>query len=264
MRKFSLGFALLLGVGACSDNPPQTSAASTAPAAQSAAPTTPNSIHVRTLKASQILDPTLLPPGKLLEARQWQDRNGENLLVITRRGPFDEKITEYTDEESGVELFARQYVRQAAGRWQELWHMQDAIRNCAFDMWLGPLPGSTSVTDLNADGETETTLVYQLTCRSDVSPSDLKLIMHAGRKKYALRGQTVVQYDSVTVAQRAPANPCCVDTLSKAELDAPEGYTLYAGRYQNEKDFRGAPPELLRYARQQWRKWSLEDHGEQL
>ncbi|GAB2789087.1 hypothetical protein GCM10027175_29550 [Hymenobacter latericoloratus] len=216
------------------------------------------------MRAEQLPDPALLPPGQLLEARQWQDSRGENLLLITRRGPFHEKTTEYTDEESGVELFARQYVRQAAGRWQELWRMQDAIRNCAFDMWLGPLPGSTSITDLNADGETETTLVYQLTCRSDVSPSNLKLIMHAGRRKYALRGQTIVQYDSVPLAQRAPANPCCVDTLSEAELDAPEGYELYAGRYENEKDFRGAPPELLRYARQQWRKWSLQDQGGQL
>lgn len=264
MRKFSLGFVLLLGVGACSETAQKTPAAGPAPTVQQA-PTTPSdSIPVRSLKAAQVPDPTLLPPGKLLEAWQWQDRNGENLLLITRRGPFEEKTTEYTDEESGVELFALQYVRPASGRWQELWHMQDAIRNCPFDMWLGPLPGSTSITDLNADGETETTLVYQLTCRSDVSPDDLKLIMHAGRKKYALRGQTVVQYDSLTVAQRAPANPCCVDTLSDAELDAPEGYKLYAGRYQNEKDFRGAPPELLRYARQQWRKWSLRDHAEQL
>lgn len=263
MRKFSLGFVLLLGVGACSETP-QKHPATSPPAAQPTASSAPAPIHVRTLKAAQIPDPTLLPPGKLLEARQWQDSHGENLLLITRRGPFDEKTTEYTDEESGVELFARQYVRQASGRWQELWRMQDAIRNCAFDMWLGPLPGSTSITDLNADGETETTLVYQLTCRSDVSPSDLKLIMHAGRRKYALRGQTVVQYDSVTLAQRAPANPCCVDTLSEAELDAPEGYKLYAGRYQNEKDFRKAPPELLRFARQQWRKWSLQDQGGQL
>lgn len=264
MRKFSLGFVLLLGVGACSENPPHTPQATAPAAGKSVTTAAASAVSVRTLTVGQVPDPGLLPPGQLLEARQWQDRNGENLLLLTRRGPFEEKTTEYTDEEAGVELFARQYVRQASGRWQELWHMQDAIRNCPFDMWLGPLPGSTSVTDLNGDGETETTLVYQLTCRSDVSPSDLKLILHAGRKKYALRGQTVVQYDSVAVAQRAPANPCCVDTLSEAELDAPEGYKLYAGRYQNEKDFRGAPPELLRYARQQWRKWSLQDHAEQL
>ncbi|UYZ61901.1 hypothetical protein OIS53_12920 [Hymenobacter weizhouensis] len=185
------------------------------------------------------------------------------MLVLTRRGPLLEKATKYTEPEHYVELFARQYVRRA-GRWQELWRLQDAVHNCPFDMWLGPLPGATSVTDLDHDGQTETTLVYKLTCRSDVSPSQLKLIMREGPAKYALRGYTVVQVDSVPISQRAPANPCCLDTLGKRQLEAPEGYLLTAGRYETEKEFRAAPPAFLRFARQQWRKWSVRDTFEQL
>ncbi|MBX0292738.1 hypothetical protein K3G63_19995 [Hymenobacter sp. HSC-4F20] len=219
--------------------------------------------QVRTLTRGQVPAPELLPPGTLLEARQWPDGNGENLLVVTRRGPLPEKTTQYTDEESYVELFARQYVRRA-GQWKELWRLQDAIRNCPFDMWLGTLPGSTQITDLDQDGQTETTLVYQLTCRSDVSPDNLKLIIREGKNKYALRGQNVVQYDSVPMAQRVPANPCCLDTISKQQLEAPQGYELYAGRYENEKSFQGAPPQFLRYARRQWRKWIVYHQPEQL
>jgi hypothetical protein len=201
-------------------------------------------------------------PGNLLEAWRWTDASGENLLVVFRRGPLTEKTTKYTDEEAYVELSARQYVRRAES-WQELWRLQDAVRNCPFDLWLGPLPGATAITDLDGNGQSETTLIYKLTCRSDVSPSNLKLIMHEGAAKYALRGQMVVAYDSVPVSQRAPANPCCVDTLSQRQLNAPDGYELLAGRYETEKGFKQAPPAFLRFARQQWRKWSVRDEFDQ-
>ncbi|TGE05329.1 M949_RS01915 family surface polysaccharide biosynthesis protein [Hymenobacter fodinae] len=263
-RLYALSLLTLLGVS-CSEQKtgekekkalPAKASTSNIPAATSA-----DSISRQPVPLAQV-PAALRLPGKLLEAWRWTDANGQNLLVVFRKGPSAEKTTKYTDEEAYVELFARQYV-QRAGSWQELWRLQDAVHNCPFDLWLGPLPGSTSVTDLDDNGQSETTLIYKLTCRSDVSPSDLKLIMHEGAAKYALRGQMVVAYDSVPVSQRAPTNPCCLDTISKQQLDAPDGYELLAGRYETEKEFRKAPAAFLPFARQQWRKWSVRDEFEQ-
>ncbi|RTQ53598.1 hypothetical protein EJV47_02345 [Hymenobacter gummosus] len=211
---------------------------------------------VDSLAAAQ-LPPLDKPPGQLLQARRWRDANGENVLVVYRTKPVVKDLADTDMEGRTVELFARQYVRAAGGQYQELWRLQDAVRNCPFDLDLGPLPGATRVTDLDHDGQTETTLVYKLSCRSDVSPADLKLILREGKAKYALRGYTVVQYDSVPLTQRVPANACCLDTIGQAELE--EHYELAAGRYENENDFRGAPRAFLGFARAHWRRYVARD-----
>ena len=84
--------------------------------------------------------------------------------------------------------------------------------------------------------------------------------MHEGAAKYALRGFTVVQYDSIPARQRQPINPCCLGQLSKTQLgklyDGPsEGYM---GRYFSEDDFKNKP-EFLRFARHQWQEYSVFD-----
>ncbi len=54
------------------------------------------------------------------------------------------------------------------------------------------MPNSPTITDLDDNGIAESTFLYKLRCRSDVSPVQLKLIMHQGKEKYALRGETLV------------------------------------------------------------------------
>ena len=53
--------------------------------------------------------------------------------------------------------------------------------------WAGT---ERSITDLDSDGIAESTFLYKLSCRSDISPARLKLIMHKGAAKYAMRGTT--------------------------------------------------------------------------
>ena len=81
--------------------------------------------------------------------------------------------------------------------------------------------------------------------------------MHEGAAKYALRGYTVVQFDSVPASQRRPAEPCCLDKLTKQQqqqlYDSPTAD--FAGRYFNENDFK-QQPEFLRFARQHWQRYS--------
>ncbi|KAA9331482.1 hypothetical protein F0P96_14670 [Hymenobacter busanensis] len=263
MPPYSLAMLLVLAffLAACDAKQPVEQAGQNAPPSAATAETTAG--WHGAIDTTRQVPPGLALPGQLLESRRWTDAAGDNLLVVYRTKPATEKHSEMEGEQH-VELFARQYVRPANGRYQELWRLQDAVRHCPFDMWLGPLPSSTRITDLDQDGTTETTLVYKLTCRSDVSPSQMKLIMHEGPAKYALRGHMVVQYDSIPLTQRVPANSCCLDTIGRQQLEAPEGYELYAGRYETEKEFRAAPRPFLVFARQQWRQWITQDNFGQL
>lgn len=214
------------------------------------------------------LPPAQLPagvprvPGQVLELKQWADANGRNLLVVARTAARTVPArSDDPNDTKSVSLYVRQFV-QRAGSWQELWRLQDAVERCAFDTWLGPVPGATAITDLDADGQTETTLLYRLVCRSDVSPAQQKLILREGAAKYALRGYSVVQYDSVPASQRVPAIACCLDTIPPARLET--HYELLDGRYETEREFRSAPPAFLAFARRQWRRWSIEEEFGQL
>jgi hypothetical protein len=67
-------------------------------------------------------------------------------------------------------------------------------------------------------------------CRSDVSPSELKLMMHENDNKYALRGNMLVKI---------------------------EGYTG-GGDYKVDKSFDSAPDGFLDYAKSQWKEYRTE------
>lgn len=266
-------WALLVSLVAC-DNKSQEQM-KTEPPSESVKEVVADSMQVAVNMVPQALSLTeipkdLRPPGQLLEGWRWTDSNGENLLVVFRTvslskqeqetkanpalRPDSTEIVEMTDYERSARLTAKQYVRQQ-GKYKELWRVQDAVTDCAFDMTLGLRPGSTAITDLDRDGRSETTIMYASACRSDVSAATLKLIMRAGEAKYALRGSTVVQYDSVPADQRLPTTPCCLDNKSKQwrESSNTEGY------YQNETDFRAAPAAFLQFARKHWQKFSIEN-----
>ncbi|SNC77380.1 hypothetical protein SAMN06265337_3963 [Hymenobacter gelipurpurascens] len=253
---------------------PPTNARPGANAADATAASRPE-IKPQAVPLAQIPAPQRLP-GQLLEAWRWQDANGENLLVVFRAvtlsnqqrakqahpatAPDSNEVEEMGDFERTARLMAKQYVLKQ-GKYTVLWRLQDGVAACALDMTLGLKPSSTTITDLDQDGQGETTLVYTAACRGDVSPASLKLIMREGPDKYALRGSTVVQYDSVPVLQRQPAVPCCAEKLSKAQREQGDD----AGYYETEKEFQRAPPAFLSFARQQWQKFSIEkveDHTE--
>lgn len=274
MVKYPLYVSLVFLAAACSGNQQPTSppgGLATQPAAPvPAAATSPRSALPETLTPTAVPEAQIPAaqrlPGKLTEAWRWMDANGENLLVVycTAERP-DVPLDSQTAPDNGADerqqqLAARQYVRLPGQLYTELWHLRDEVRHCSFDLDLALLPHTTTVTDLDHDGQTETTLLYVTTCRSDVAPDELKLIMHEGAAKYALRGYTVVQFDSVPARQRQPKEPCCLDKLTKPQLqklyDSPKAD--FAGRYFNETDFR-QQPAFLRFARQQWQRYSVFD-----
>jgi hypothetical protein len=142
--------------------------------------------------AARRLAPREVPPGvafsgRIEAARQWRDRLGDNLILLTR-GP--QTTTVDRDEEvKGRVLHAYHYVRAGAG-YRLLWQTVDSDDECPWDLTVAFVPGSLTVTDADRDGTAETSFLYRLACRGGVDPAGLKLILHEGATKYAIRGST--------------------------------------------------------------------------
>ena len=128
--------------------------------------------------------------GRPVAAKRWTDRLGENTLIVTQTGKLPGRACPPDQAPcSDAEVYAYHYVRRGATV-SLLWRTVDFERGCEFDLYAGFIPASIAVTDLDADGVAESSFMYLLACRSDVSPATLKLIMHEGAQKYAARGSS--------------------------------------------------------------------------
>ena len=168
--------------------------------------------------------------GKITGGKRWSDKNGDNIILLT---VTDEHKSSKKDIDgiymNSKELYAYQYVNKS-GSWSQLWKVSDFIGDCDADLTLKHINNSLSVTDLNNNGIGESTFLYCLSCRSDVSPAGLKLIMHEGDTKYALRGSMRLFVDG--------------------------GWQ--GGEFSIDKSFDDAPDGFLNYAKDQWKKFREE------
>lgn len=195
MLKHSLLPILIAAVSACTgaDAEPQRAdaaaeappaASRTASAAASASPSARQEITPVAVDAGQ-LPAGAARRGNVVGARRWTDALGENLIILTRTDP----VESCTDDFCGwdQELYAYHYVQRDTGL-ALLWRTTDFIRECDLDMTVRMGHQTLEITDLDDDGTAETTFLYILACRGDVSPAEMKLIMHEGAEKYAIRG----------------------------------------------------------------------------
>jgi hypothetical protein len=194
--------------------------------------------------------------GTLYEAWEWTDRSGNNLLVTSLVSPYhDKNKNEYDEEGHTAELHAFHFIKKDTG-YKLLWKISDAERICGFDVTADFIKGSTGITDLNNNGIAETTILYKLACRSDVSPANMKLIMHEGTEKFSLRGLMWVKAgedEEFTVTEK----DVNLEMLPKKK-DEYEQMTQSFGRYETEKEFAKAPQEFLPHARAHWMKFVKE------
>ena len=169
--------------------------------------------------------------GNVITGKRWNDKNGENILILTKTNLKEKKVRKSGFEETDLEceLYGYHYV-SSGGSYSLLWKIQDFVKECWFDLTLDFIPGSLSITDINENGVAESTFLYKMACRSDVSPSELKLMMHENDTKYALRGNMLIKM---------------------------EGYTD-GGNYSIDKSFDSAPAGFLDYAKSQWKEYRLE------
>jgi hypothetical protein len=83
---------------------------------------------------------------------------------------------------------------------------------------------------MDNNGIAENTFLYKMSCKGDVSPDDMKLIMHEGASKYAVRGSMILEMDG----------------------------QKYGGEMKPDASFDKAPQEFLPYAIDQWNKFKTE------
>lgn len=213
----------------------------------------PLSPSAQTLTSAKIapgeLPETIKFKGRAHEVWQWKDSLGENWLILSTTD-----IT-YSNDEQTKQLFAYHYCKKDTGI-RLLWKLNDVIQQCPVDIAVEFIKGSTSITDLDKDGIAETTILYKLVCRGDVSPADMKLIMHEDSVKYALRGSMWSPFISDN-----PEEAVMPITEKDVNLERLQGYKETTeeyfkayGRYKTEKEFVKAPSSFLIFARRQWLK----------
>jgi hypothetical protein len=167
-----------------------------------------------------IIDKSLLPvefqyKGDFLICINWQDLLGSNYLILSQSKFIKPEIAieaskkyqlmTYNGRTDTVydieadyrekELYAYHYVQKDDSIFL-LWKILDFEKDCPYDLTLEYLTKKPVITDKDGDGICETWLIYWLGCRSDVSAINMKLIMHEGRNKYAIRGTRKIRYGS--------------------------------------------------------------------
>jgi hypothetical protein len=160
--------------------------------------------------------------GNLVAARSWTDALGENLLILSLTDELPSK-GEYGRD---IETYGYHYVRRE-GRYTLLWRTTDFVRECDLDMTLKVGPRTIAITDLDADGTAETTFMYTMGCNGGVDPLTMKLLMHEGETKYAIRGTTDL---SVELHSPDYASEMNIDPSLR---DAPAAFREFAVRHWN-------------------------------
>ena len=146
-------------------------------------------LSVRRLTNEGLTLPNGVPPhGTIVAGAQWSDETGDYRVLIEESGKipggpdcrpdcFDAEIRAYAFASDGKGL-------------TPIWRAVDFVRDCADDIFVGLLEGTLAVTDVDRDGHAEVSFLYKLSCRTDVSPSRLKLLLYVDSYKYAIRGTT--------------------------------------------------------------------------
>jgi hypothetical protein len=208
------------------------------------------------------LTPDMIPKaivhdGKLIEAKKWADKNGDNILIITRTGPYHSD-----NESSNVELHANQYLINN-GSICTLWQTSEIISDCITDMWMEVFPNSTSITDLDKNGVSETTIVYRYSCRGGVDPSTMKVFLHEGKHSYCLQGEMYLEYEIGKLDKSNFEFNLRNITNKEAQKYSSRPYTLNYGRYLDDLDFKNSPPKFLSFAKSKWIEYCAKDSFKQ-
>ena len=124
---------------------------------------------------------------------------------------------------------------------RQTWKVYDYISECPVDIVANFVKNTLQITDLNKNGIAEVWVMYRSSCRSDVSPADMKIIMYEGQQKYAMRGTARIFQGT--------------DDKGKKYFDG--------GKYKYDQAF-ASKPEFLKFAKELWNKNILENSDEGL
>ncbi len=122
----------------------------------------------------------------------FSDRDAEHQVTITEA--LSDKVQKLDGWVRSATLTVVSEARTTPkAKWATMWTAKDFVKDCEFDLTLGVIDDSIEVTDIDDNGRAEVSFMYRLGCRSDVSPTTLKLLMYQGTSKWALRGTSKVK-----------------------------------------------------------------------
>lgn len=119
--------------------------------------------------------------GNIVDGAYWTDKNGDNILVITQT-----EIKQISEDIREQYLYGYQYVNHEDG-YVQMWNITDYVKSYC-DVDAKYYPGTLEIKDVDGDEIAESVFCYELEGRCDVSPLDVKLMMHSGDKKLVIRG----------------------------------------------------------------------------
>lgn len=118
--------------------------------------------------------------GDYADGLKWNDKNGKNYLIIStiKQGTYG------SDGYKSI-LFGCCFIDNGSSL-KKQWEIKEEAGNILADMEY--VTGSLKAFDLDNDGIKENLFLYRKSS-DGAAPIPLKLIMHSGGKKYALRGE---------------------------------------------------------------------------
>ena len=161
--------------------------------------------------------------GHIVVAAKYSDVEGEHIVIASETGNVDVKIGGETFQKA--DLYAYNYL-VAGDNYVQKWQLHDYAMVCPVDTKAIFLPNTFAVTDLNKDGKAEVWLMYVTGCRGDPTPGAMKIIMHHGQQKFAVRGESQIHIMNTTVG----------------------------GEYEFDKAFKAGPAVFRHYALTLWNK----------
>lgn len=166
--------------------------------------------------------------GSVVAMAKWKDKLGENLVFVT------ETSEKSTEDSRSKELFGYHYVN-SRNEEEQLWRIYDFVKDCPVDLTLTYINKSLEITDLDSNGIAESSFLYRMSCKGDVSSDDLKLLMHEGKEKFAIRG------------------------LMDMTLN---GKPYQKGEMNIDPSFKNAPGVFLVYAKDKWDEYKTDKLGD--
>lgn len=143
---------------------------------------------LRRLTKSDELPKSIAVPKGFLRALAWSDAAGENLLTFAAV-ESKAKDADGNDARRAALSAVHQVLPSAPGASpRTVRKVSDGVEPCPLDLTAEFIEAAEAVTDLDGDGVAEATFAYRTSCKGDVSPDTVKLLVLEGGDKYILRG----------------------------------------------------------------------------
>ncbi len=185
--------------------------------------------------------PGIEPLAKVIASVGWQDKLGENLLILSQSEVMAEKSANACRKQSGcynAEILVQHFLLKGTEK-HLLRKVRDFANGCPTSINLGFLKNSLTITDLDSDGIAEVTFLYSMLCQDGDASPVMKLIMLENNKKYALRGQKTSKTRQISPAASSGA----------ADIEERKpGYSI-------DDAYKAAPRIFLLYSEIRWDKY---------